>query len=389
MTLIGKTSHAMFFNGASDGVVVPQGLFTRTGMDTSPNGKTSVTSTGHVRTTEGVQSEHTSLGRITKSFTIEAWVIPDCGGVIASKEGMFDLRIGEVGTPGPAQFTVQVFDDRLGQQTISVSSATPYVASSAQNGWDGVVYPTHGSDSLYGTFNRFHGSKNNECAINRNHRELYYIAGVFTGEQVKLYVNGELVASEKLNQKMLLNYNANDMYIGGKGGEFRGQIEGVHLRRGFNESAVRPMPLLSSADTVGLWRFEEPVEIPDLELNLVVAATASTSASGSTLTINNAQGKALVEYLTGQTPTEDTVVALDGAPYTNGKYQVSTVGAIQALDHLPINLLINPTGVDERTGVAYQTSPPERVRLKTVTWDSDGTTNTTLQVYSIHHGCPA
>jgi len=384
MTLIGKTSHALFFNGVSDAVVVPQALFSKTGMNVGVGGKSSVTTTGHTRMTEGVQSEHTTLGRITQSFTIEAWVIPDCGGVIASKEGMFDLRMGEVGTPGPAQFMVQVFNANLGQQTITVSSASPFIAASAQNGWDGIVYPTHGNDSLQGTFNRFNGSKNNESALNRNHRELYHIVGVFTGEQVKLYVNGELVASQKLQQKMPLNHNANDLYIGGKGGEFRGTIEGLHIRRGFNESAIRPAPIIASGDTIALWRFEEPVEVPSLELNLNVAATASTSASGSTLTINNAQGKLLVEYLTGQTPTEDTIVALDGAPYTNGKYQVSTAGAIQAPDHLPINLLINPTGVDEKTGVAYQTSPPERVRLKTVTWDSDGTTNTTLQVYSIH-----
>ena len=384
MTVVGKTSHALFFNGISDGVVIPQGSFTKTGMDIGSGGKSSVTSTGHTRTTEGVQSQHTVLGTITKSFTIEAWVMPDCGGVIASKEGMFDLRMGEVGTPGPAQFMVQVFNERLGQQTITVSSASPFLASGVQTGWDGIVYPTHGNDVLQGTFNRFNGAKNTESALNRNHRELYHIAGVFNGKQVKLYVNGELVASQKLGQEMKLNYNGNDLYIGGKGGEFRGSIEGVHIRRGFNDSVLRPSPLLSSTDTVGLWRFEEPIELPTLELNLNTAATASTSASGSVITISNAQGKALVEYITGQTPTVDTAISLDDDTYSNGNYQVSTQGALQEISHLPINLLINPTGVDEKTGIAYQTSPPERVRLKSIAWDSDGTTNTSLVVYSIH-----
>ena len=377
MTVIGKTSHSMFFNGVSDGIVVPQANFSRTGL-AKVSGKSYSPITGDSK----AQSLHTRTGRVSKSFTIEAWVVPDCGGIIASKEGVFELRMGDVGTPGPAQFVVEVQDSLVGHQSIIVTTASPYIASSAQNGWDGIVYPTHPSDSLHGTHNRFNSGANNETALNRNVRDLYHIAGVFTGKQVKLYVNGDLVASEKLNKEMMVGDSENDLYIGGRGGQFRGSIEAVHWRRGFNENYAKPGPLVPSSDSIGLWRFEEPIDVPQLELHLKSAATASTSTSGSTLTLSNADGKALLQHVTGSVPTATTTLDLTtNTTYSNGKY---ILDGIADVPHTPINLLINPTGVDEKTGVSYQTSPPERVRVKSITWNANGTTDSTIVVYSIH-----
>ena len=382
MTVIGKTSHAMFFNGVSDGIVVPQANFSRTGF-AKTTGKSYTGSVGESRE----RSEHTKMAKVTQSFTIEAWVIPDCGGVIAAKDGLFELRIGDIGTPGPAQFRLHTHDEEVGEQTITISTASPHIptsggSASTHNGWDGVVYPTHPNDTLHGTHNRFDTGLNNETALNRNVRDLIHVAGIFTGEQIKLYVNGDLAASEKVNKKVRLNKSASDLYIGGRGGEFRGTIEGVHWRRGFNESGLRPGPLVSSADSIALWRFEEPVDIPQLEMHLTTAATASTSNSGSTLTVNNADGKMLLQHITGSIPTTTTTLDLTtSSTYSNGDYLIDGVADIP---HTPINLLINPTGIDERTGVAYQTSPPERVRVKSITWNADGTTASTIQVYSIH-----
>ena len=378
MTLIGKSSNALFFNGVSDGVLIPQAPFAKTGKQTALGKSYDPTLGGQT------QNINTKISKASKSFSVEAWVVPDCGGVIASKEGVFELRIGDVSTPGPAQFTVHTFDEDVGQQSVTATTAAPVIVSRVHNGWDGVVYPTDSSVALHGTYNRFNTGKTDETALNRHSRELIYIVGVFTGQQVKLYVNGEMVASEKLNRETRSAHSSANLYIGGKGGEYRGTIEGVHWRRGFAESNVVPGPLLPTSDTIGLWRFEEPIEVPSLSLNLKAAASVGATDSGSALTVSNAEGKALIEYITGSTPTVTTTLDLTSSTYSNGKYQITTAGALQQLDHLPINLIINPTGVDEKTGTAYQTSPPERVRLKQLVWNADGTTDSTLTVYSIH-----
>ena len=186
MTLIGKSSNALFFNGLSDSVLIPQAPFSKTGKQTALGKSYDPTLGGQT------QNVNTKISKASKSFSVEAWVVPDCGGVIASKEGVFELRIGDVSTPGPAQFTVHTFDEEVGQQSITATTAAPVIVSRAHNGWDGVVYPTDSSVALHGTYNRFNTGKTDETALNRHSRELIYIVGVFTGQQVKLYVNGEM-----------------------------------------------------------------------------------------------------------------------------------------------------------------------------------------------------
>tara|TARA_R110000737_G_scaffold87935_3_gene120556 strand:- start:6253 stop:23988 length:17736 start_codon:yes stop_codon:yes gene_type:complete len=371
MTVIGKSSTALFFNGVSDGIVVPQAPFNKTGLKTT-HGNAYDSSVGQSQQS----NSRFGIGKVTKSFTIEAWVVPDCGGVIAMKEGVFELHIGTVGTPGPAQFIVHTQDPELGSQTVSVSSASPNISSAAHNGWDGIVYPTDPNVAIHGTHNQFNSSLGLESALNKNVRDLIHIVGIFTGEQVKLYVNAELIASQKVNKKVTLSQSASDLYLGGRGGEFRGTIEGVHWRRGYNESGIRAGPLLVSGDTIGLWRFEEPVEIPTLDLNLKVNA----SANANYWYISSEQGYKLHEYITGKITTADTSMDFHtDETYSNGVYK-TPYGDIH---HVPINLIINPTGVDEKTGKAYQTSPPERVRLSGYDLYANGS-NARLKIYSIH-----
>lgn len=372
MTVIGKTSNALFFNGISDGIVVPSSAFANTGT-TGSTGRSYGAAIGESQT----NSDHVSSAKVSKAFTIEAWVIPDCGGVIASKKDVFELRIGSIGTPGPAQFTVEIHDDESGRQSISVSSASPHINGGVHNGWDGIVYPTHANDTMQGSFNQFNGALNATSNSNINTRPLIHVCGIFTGQQVKLYINGELIASEKLTKSSRLPVSTSNLYIGGKGGDYRGVIEGLHWRRGFNESAIRPLPLVSSADTIGLWRFEEPVEVPQLSLNLKTNALANATS----WIIPEADGKALVSYITGNTPTVAATVNLLGDPYSNGTYQTPYAGVIK---HTPINLIINPTGTDVSTGQPYTVSPPERVRLSSVNYLIGG--DTTLTISSIHLG---
>ena len=101
MSVFGKTSHALFFNGITDSVVCPQGSFTQTGHKINVNGNDARTSSQVVQDGDSYRHalfKHQSLS----SFTIEAWVSPDSGGIIALKEGVFELRMGSVGSPAPA-----------------------------------------------------------------------------------------------------------------------------------------------------------------------------------------------------------------------------------------------------------------------------------------------
>ena len=52
--------------------------------------------------------EEQTINQSLTAFSVEAWVSPDCGGVIASKEGLFSLRMGSVNQPAPASFSVQL-----------------------------------------------------------------------------------------------------------------------------------------------------------------------------------------------------------------------------------------------------------------------------------------
>ena len=77
MTVISDPGYAMFFNGITDAVIVPNGLFAKTGK-TLPGGEKSFS---HLQILE--QSEVNVNNTLTiNNFTLEAWVIPDQGGVI-------------------------------------------------------------------------------------------------------------------------------------------------------------------------------------------------------------------------------------------------------------------------------------------------------------------
>ena len=88
MTVFGKTCHALFFNGITDSVVCPQGSFTQTGHKINVDGTDARTSTQVVQ--DGSSYRHALFKQQSlSSFTIEAWVSPDCGGIVAINEGVF------------------------------------------------------------------------------------------------------------------------------------------------------------------------------------------------------------------------------------------------------------------------------------------------------------
>ena len=359
MTLIGKTSNALFFNGVADGIVVPQAGFERTGLSLPNGARSSGTTTGQANGFSRTYKRDVS--RVLNSFSIEAWVAPDHGGVVAVKSDLFELRIGGVGAPRPAEFSVHVQDADIGKQIFRATSAEPVIAGGARVGWNGLVYPRDNASFM----------TSGNC-LNEDGRELLHVVGSFDGRLIKLYINGELVSSTKLDKTYALKMNENDLYIGGRGGEFRGYIESVHWRTGTSEQ-ITPEPLLSSSDTIGLWRFEEPAEVDQNDFFI----TANVAAGVTVINVGTAGAQALYEAITGKATSTFTTTLNVAADYGLGNYQVSTPTGLQSLAHTPFNLLINPTICDAKTGKA-NLSPPERVRLLNVA------TNGNLTVNSVH-----
>jgi len=344
MAVIGQSSHALFFNGVSDSVVCPQGDFTQTGHKRVLNGS-------EARSSAPVMQEGDShrfakgVNQVLDKFTLEAWVSPDCGGVIASKAGLFELRMGSVDAPAAASFSV------------TFSNGVSLIATTANN------YPTAAGSFI-----------SNNVGYNIGQRELYHIMGEFNGQQIKLYVNGELMASERMNKKHTCNINDQDLFIGGEGGEYRGYIESVHWKSDVSEASTRAQPTLRSTSTIGLWRFEEPVEVDNTEFSI----TSAVSAGDTSITIGATACQTLYETVSGKSDTLSSNYTLESL----GNYRVANAahsGGAQVISvaHTPFNLLINPTGTDTLTGIPNGT-PPERVRLKQIN------TNGTITVESIH-----
>ena len=71
------------------------------------------------------------------------------------------------------------------------------------------------------------------------------------------------MASHKMNKKYTCNINDQDLFIGGKGGEYRGYIESLHWKADVSTLETRAKPCMLSNSTIGLWRFEEPVSVDD------------------------------------------------------------------------------------------------------------------------------
>ena len=332
MAVITHSTHAMFFNGVSDSIVCPQGDFTKTGHKREIYGGVARSSAPILQDDDGHRFANANNQTLDK-FTVEAWVSPDCGGIIASKDDLFELRMGTVNSPGIASFKVQF------------SNGVTAIASSANN------YPTAAASFI-----------SNNVGYNKGQRELYHISGEFNGEQVKLYVNGELMASHKMNKKYTCNLNDQDFYIGGKGGEYRGYIESVQWKNDVSTMESRTKPLMLSNSTIGLWRFEEPVEVDDD----VFYITSNVNAGDTTITIGATACQSLYETVSGKSGTLFTTYTLDSL----GNYQVANAahsGGAQVIEvpHTMFNLIINPTGTDVLTQLPNN-SPPERVRLKSI-----------------------
>ena len=62
---------------------------------------------------------------------------------------------------------------------------------------------------------------------------------------------------------------------------YRGYIESLHWKSDISTMESRAKPLMKVNSTIGLWRFEEPVEVDDDEFYI----TSNVNAGDTTITI--------------------------------------------------------------------------------------------------------
>jgi hypothetical protein len=351
MVAIGRSSHAFFFDGVSDSVIIPQGRFTKTGVKDADGNKLMT------KTLQGSGDIVSINDKTTADFVIEAWVVPDCGGVIAHREGQFTLEMGTVDTPGPAVFSVNV-ESIAGPSYFRL--ATAYDASTR---WDGIVYPQQEHGGIHDSYNRYDTGNYGEATnLNFNNRPLYHVVAGITKNRVFLAVNGEIVSEQNIPPETRLARST---------GEFRGAIEAIHFSNEFDENMLQPSMAVKGQTTSALFRFEEPLDIVEGTYDFT-AFTAASDGSTKTLTMATADAQTLIARLTGKAYDSDNPTAtFTSTPYSMGNYKVvdyytnSGTPTTLSVAHTPYNLLINPGAINRNTQKPNQ-SPPERVRLESI-----------------------
>ena len=266
MPVISNINHAFLFDGVTDSIIIPQG-----------NSSTDNTSRGLFNSNPNSGSDETL--NVTNQVTIEAWVVPDCGGVIIEKEGVFSLSLGNVDTPGPATFSL-ILSNASDNQVELINLTT---AKNTTNGYDGTIFPPSTFGGIHDSYNRFNSSYDDATSLNLNHRPLMHILATLNSKKVQLYVNGILLAEKVLyNDSYVLLENNNPIYIGGKGGKFRGIMEAIHVSSSFTNDMVQGEVPTPRDNTLLLYRFEEPIA----PIETVYSLTSSASATSTTFNIN-------------------------------------------------------------------------------------------------------
>lgn len=236
-------SKAIRFNGFTDGIIVPTGQYKESGVNllrpayaqTTATTKSHATKIGRIH----YPRESNPLNNITGPFTIEAFIVPNYGGTVVSKPNCFELKVGDPFKEAPIEFSIHC----IGRVFTVATSFNINVLVESHSG-------------------TYAGGEHKPNDLSEGAQPLMMVCAQFTGDEMHLYVNGNLVASLNLVKSRILDNVSSDLFIGGRGGEYRGLIESVRISNGIVEPVVES--LMVQDQTIGLWDFNDRVEVPNI-----------------------------------------------------------------------------------------------------------------------------
>ncbi len=357
MTLLIDPGYGLQFNGISDSVLVPVNSNNIHGLQTE---------------------ERKRLPASVSAFTLETWFIPDSGGVVFEQENVMRLSVGSPSGPAPAVFEIRLKNLASGRDAVyTLSTAKPVTKSNGRIAyWDGILFPAW--NNVQDAYLATDLEKNDISAFSAGHRELLNVTVTFDRRTISMHVNGDLAASQALDEEHELVTQQTHIYLGGRGGDFRGTLEAIHWSSGAMASGRQQYAPMKSDNTLALWRFEEPIE-PISIVTTTPSISASTSASSS-INIGTTAAQLLVDEMSGQSGL--TSIDFTSSPYSGGSYKIkvytSTSFAERTIPKVPYNIIINPLGYSPTTGKPTNKAP-ERLRLTAI--DSSAGT---ITVESIH-----
>ena len=91
MPAVLKTNHALLFDGVTDSVIIPQGLHSKVGNDDASGNRSAGDIVGD--SADGGRGPSIVGDIFRNTIVVEAWVTPDCGGVIVSKDDQFKWEL--------------------------------------------------------------------------------------------------------------------------------------------------------------------------------------------------------------------------------------------------------------------------------------------------------
>jgi hypothetical protein len=236
-------SKAIRFNGFTDGIVVPTGQHKESGINLlrptysggSATTKSDATKIGRLH----LPTESNPLNRILSAFTIDAFIVPNYGGTVVVKPNCFELKVGDPFKNAPIEFSIHCIG-RVFRLTTTFDINTL-------------------RESHSGTYG---GGEHLPDDISEGAQPLMLVTAQFTGDEMRVYVNTNLVGKLNLIEQRILDNVSSDFFIGGRGGEFRGVIESVRINKG--ETSPLLQPLAVTDETIGLWDFEDEINIPSI-----------------------------------------------------------------------------------------------------------------------------
>ena len=240
---------AIRLNGFTDGLVVPTGMHKERGVKLNRPQYTINTSTDYSSATKTgrmhIPNETNPLNALRGSFTIDAYVIPDYGGTVLSKDGQFTLKVG---TP-------------FGHRQASQTSAGPISFTVISGGNSYTVETSFNIDSyMPANMHAYPNGLFKPQDYTHHKQPLMMVTAQFTTTEMKLFLNTALVAELSFGgEEILMDQKSSDLFIGGKGGEYRGLIEGVRINRGVISPKLDPLMVLD--ETIGMWDFNDEIDI--------------------------------------------------------------------------------------------------------------------------------